>query len=113
MKPPDQQMIRIGAAAKKLGLHPQTLRRWMKTGKLEGIQMGKEVRIPLYEIKRLLGEQTEGIVVLYARVSGTGQKADLQTQMKTLQEWSQRERPQAKILTYTDIGSGSAKGWPK
>ena len=106
MKPPDQQMLRIGAAAKKLGFHPQTLRRWMKEGRLVGVQMGKEVRIPLTEIERLLGEQTKGIIVLYARVSAGSQKSAMATQRETLRQWAARERPTANVLTYSDIGSG-------
>ncbi|MER3499816.1 MAG: IS607 family transposase [Chitinophagaceae bacterium] len=106
MKPPDQAMLRIGAAAKKLGYHPQTLRRWMGEGKLVGIRMGKEVRIPLTEIERLLGEQTTGTVVLYARVSGTGQRHDLTQQVERLQQWADQERPQAPQMVYRDIGSG-------
>jgi len=106
MKPPDQELLRIGLAAKKLGMHVQTLRRWMHAGKLTGIQMGREVRIPRSEIERLLGEQHSRLVVLYARVSGPGQKGDLTTQLQRLEYWAARERPQAKVVQYTDVGSG-------
>lgn len=99
-------MLRIGAAAKKLGFHPQTLRRWMQEGKLAGVRVGKEIRIPLTEIERLLGEQTTGTVVLSARVSGVGQRPDLLQQVERLQHWADQERPQAPRIMYRDIGSG-------
>lgn len=78
----------------------------MGEGKLVGIRMGKEVRIPLTEIEGLLGEQTTGTVVLYARVSGTGQRHDLTQQVERLQQWADQERPQAPQMVYRDIGSG-------
>jgi putative resolvase len=106
MKPPDQEMFRIGLAAKKLGLHVQTLRRWLHAGKIAGVQMGREVRIPRSEVERLLGEQGSGIVVLYARVSGPGQKGDLTVQLQTLTEWAKQEHPTARMVHYSDVGSG-------
>jgi len=45
-------------------------------------------------------------VVAYARVSGPGQKADLTTQLQRLEHWARQERPQAKVVHYTDVGSG-------
>ena len=105
-------MLRIGAAAKKLGFHPQTLRRWIKEGRLVGVHMGKEVRIPRTEIERLLGEQTEGIVVLYAHVSAGRQKSDMATQRETLRQWAARERPTANVLTTAipGVDSNQRKG---
>ncbi len=67
----------------------------MKAGKIAGVQMGREVRIPRMEVERLLGEQRGGLVVLYARVSGPGQKADLSTQLQTLEQWATQESPHA------------------
>jgi putative resolvase len=47
----------------------QTLRRWMKAGKLVGTQSGREVRIPRTEIERLLGMHPGRMVVLDQQVS--------------------------------------------
>lgn len=41
--------------------------------------------------------------MVYARVSGPGQKADLAGQVHVLRDWAQRERPTAKLMTYTAI----------
>ncbi len=46
------------------------------------------------------------VVVLYGRVSGHGQKADLDTQLERLQTWAQTERKGAEILVLSEIGSG-------
>jgi putative resolvase len=99
-------MLRSGEVAKRLGLHPLTVRRWVKQGKIAGVQIGREARIPITEVERLLGEQRAGTIVLYGRVSGHGQKDDLQRQVKQLEQWAQMKRQGKATLTLTDIGSG-------
>ncbi len=99
-------MLRVGVAAKRLGLNPFTVRRWIREGKIQVMRVGKEARIPVEEIDRLLGQERLRSVILYGRVSGAGQQSDLQTQVSYLQEWAARERTGKKSLTLTDIGSG-------
>src|SRR5215471_13885565 len=99
-------LVRVGIAAQYLGLHPMTVRRWIDAGKIHAVQIGREARIPMSEIERLLGEQPSGIVVLYGRVSGHGQKDDLAGQMTVLENWAARERPGRDIMVVSDIGSG-------
>ena len=89
----EQKLLRIGAAAHELGLHPITVRRWIKSGRIQAVQMGREVRVPRAEIERMVGSKFTGrLVVLYGRVSGHGQKADLDTQLERLQTWAATER---------------------
>ena len=99
-------LVRVGVAARYLGLHPMTVRRWIDAGKIQAVQMGREARIPMSEIERLLGEQPSGTVALYGRVSGHGQKADLARQIEVLQDWADTERPGRDITVISDIGSG-------
>ena len=47
--------------------------------------MGREVRIPRSEIEKIVGTLDGRLVVLYGRVSGHGQKGDLDTQLERLQ----------------------------
>ncbi len=96
----------MGVAARYLGLHPTTVRRWIDTDKIHAVQIGREARIPMTEIERLLGEQPTGRVVLYGRVSGHGQKADLERQVETLQAWAGKERAGREVMVISDIGSG-------
>jgi putative resolvase len=100
------RMLRSGEVAKRLGLHPLTVRRWVKEGKIAGIQIGREARIPITEVEWLLGEQRAGTIVLYARVSGYDQKEDLQRQVQQLEQWAQVARTGKPTLTLSDIGSG-------
>jgi len=101
-----QKLFRVGAAAHELGWHPITVRRWIKAGRIQVVQVGREMRIPRSEIERMVGVTNERLLVLYGRVSGHGQKDDLETQRERLQMWAQIERKGVDTLVLTDIGSG-------
>ena len=55
------QFLRIGKAAKLLGVHPETLRRWEREGKIKSYRIGEkqERRFELEEILKLLEEAEE------------------------------------------------------
>ena len=106
MRTEKTRLLRSGEVAKRLGLHPLTVRRWVKEGKITAIPIGREARIPITEVERLLGEQRAGIIVLYGRVSGHDQHADLQRQVHQLEQWALVARTGQKTMTLTDIGSG-------
>ncbi len=93
-------------AAHELGLHPFTVRRWIKQGKIQAVRIGLEARIPRSEIERLVGKTNERLVALYARVSGHGQQDDLATQMARLEQWAAQMRPGRSVVMLSDIGSG-------
>ena len=42
----EQKLLRVGAAAHELGLHPITVRRWINAGRIQAVPMGREVRVP-------------------------------------------------------------------
>jgi putative resolvase len=105
-KPAEPKMLRVHVAARELGLHPLTVRRWIKQGKLQAVRVGLEARIPRTEIERFLGKTDERLLVLYGRVSGHGQKADLERQLEALVSWAKAERPGRRVLVLSDIGSG-------
>ena len=106
MKQEEPKLLRISKAAHELGLHPFTVRKWIKQGKIAAIRIGQEARVPRSEIERLAGKTDGRVVILYGRVSGHGQKADLDTQMELLRNFARTQRAQAKILALSEIGSG-------
>ena len=106
MRTEKARLLRSGEVAKRLGLHPLTVRRWVKEGKISAIPIGREARIPITEVERLLGEQRAGLIVLYARVSGHDHKEDLQRQVQQLEQWALVARTGQKTRTLSDIGSG-------
>jgi len=102
----EPKLLRVGVAAYELGLHPFTVRRWIKQGKIQAVRIGLEARIPRSEIERLRGSTDERLLVLYGRVSGQGQQDELKTQLERLQGWAKTERPGRNTLVLSDIGSG-------
>src|SRR6184192_4654489 len=110
VKAEEPKLLRVSRAAHELGLHPLTVRKWIKAGKIAAIRVGNEARIPRSEIERLAGKTGGRLLVLYGRVSGHGQKADLDTQLERLQAWARTERKGQETLVLADIGSGLKAG---
>ncbi len=106
MKADEPKLLRVSRAAHELGLHPFTVRKWIKAGKIQAIRVGNEARIPRSEIERLVGKIDGRLVVLYGRVSEHGQKDDLDIQIQRLQAWAATERRGQETLVLSDIGSG-------
>jgi len=106
MKADEPKLLGISKAAHELGLHPFTVRKWIKQGKIAAIWIGQEARVPRSEIERLVGRTDGRLIVLYGRVSGQGQKGDLDTQLARLSAWAQTERAGKPTLVLWDIGSG-------
>jgi len=110
MKQDEPKLLRVGKAAHELGLHPFTVRKWIKQGKIHAVWVGQEARVPRSEIERLVGKTDGRLLVLYGRVSGHGQKDDLENQLERLQAWAQIERKGQEMLVLSDIGSGLKAG---
>jgi putative resolvase len=106
VKADEPKLLRVSRAAHELGLHPLTVRKWIKAGKIQAIRVGNEARVPRSEIERLAGKTDGRLIVLYGRVSGQGQKSDLETQLERLQAWAATERKGKQTLVLSDIGSG-------
>src|SRR5207302_8783227 len=94
----EDKLLRIGAAAHELGLHPITVRRWIKAGRIQAVPMGREVRAPRAAVERLVEKIDGRLLALYGRVSGHEQKADLDIQLERLQAWAAAERTGAATL---------------
>src|SRR5260370_3447633 len=69
MRKSDRKYLRVGKAAEELGLHPITIRRWIKTGKIQAVRVGIEARVPRSGIDRLLGTADHRLPLRYTRVS--------------------------------------------
>lgn len=99
-------MYTINKFAKLLGVTPQTLRNWDKSGKLKPIHTsGNGYRYYSEEqLQELKGNIQEKIVVGYCRVSSNKQKDDLKRQVENMQTYLLAQGKPFKIIT--DIGSG-------
>src|ERR1700722_1308370 len=101
--------ISIGQAARELGVSKETLRRWEKSEKIIVERTPKGHR--RYDISKLNGRPSslanslqKKKTIVYARVSGHDQKADLIRQVSLLESFCASRGWQYEILQ--DLGSG-------
>lgn len=101
------KLLRVSRPAHELGLHPLTVRTWIKQGMIQAVRVGSEARVvQRSEIERLVERIDERLIVLYGRVSRQGQRSDLDTQLARLQVWAKHERVGKQIVVLSDSGSG-------
>jgi predicted site-specific integrase-resolvase len=106
------ELLTISKAAKKLGVHPNSLRNWEKRGLIKPVRLpGGQRRYSMDELNKLLqsGQLTGGreAVVLYARVS-TKKQADagnLERQMERLRQYA-KENGFIVRAEFADVASG-------
>ena len=78
-------LVAIGVAARELGVHPDTLRRWEMEGRIEPPERtpGGRRRYDLAKLRHLAPHTalSRRQTILYARVSTGGQRDDLVRQL--------------------------------
>jgi predicted site-specific integrase-resolvase len=99
------RFVKIGEAARILGVTPQTLRRWEREGRLSSTRKAKG-QTRYYDLACLLNVcvSKSDLSVGYARVSSHDQKADLQRQAEVLSCYCVSKGWTYEILQ--DLGSG-------
>ena len=102
--------MRIGEAARMIGVSPFTLRRWEKVGKIQSVERSPGGQ-RLYDLAELAdiarSRPPTGLdrsTLCYARVSTTGQRADLRRQEAMLETYCSANG--WSFETISDIGSG-------
>ena len=97
--------IKIGEAAKLLGVTPQTVRRWEREGQVVPVRRS-EGGTRYYDLKQLLGlkELETDLTVAYARVSSRDQKEDLKRQVERLELFCAAKGWSYEVIQ--DLGSG-------
>jgi len=96
-------------ACRRLGIHYVTLKRWIYSGKIRAVKTptGRWM-IPESEIERIIGgkvEAKEVRAVIYARVSSSDQKSDLERQIEYLTKYCTAKGYRV-IDVLSDIASG-------
>lgn len=85
------ELLRLSKAAKRLGIHPMTLRQWAIDGRIPFTWVGRERRFSTLDLDRITGTNTrpERREALYVRVSGSsGQESSLAAQEAELRATS-------------------------
>lgn len=103
----EEKLYSSGKAAKLLGIHFNTMKKWIYASKVKAIKtLGGQYRIPESEIRRLLGQPTpKNQAIIYARVSSADQRGDLKRQREMLQEYA-RGKGYKIVATVEDVASG-------
>jgi excisionase family DNA binding protein len=107
------ELLRLAKAAKRLGVHPMTLRQWAVDGKIPFVWVGRERRFSSVDVDNM---KRGGPVadrprreVLYVRVSGsTGQEISLEAQEAELRATACGEV----VVVVRDRGSGLQENRP-
>jgi len=85
-----ERLLRPKEACSRLGVSYSTLRRWIREGRIRAVQtIGGRYRIPESEVRRLLSGAVGGETraVIYARVSSSDQRSDLERQIQYLTQY--------------------------
>lgn len=99
------RFVKIGEAAKLLGVSIQTLRRWEDTGYLMPARKSNG-NTRYYDLDQLLGKEKieSNLTVAYARVSSHDQKEDLKRQAEVLTVYCIKQGWNFQVIQ--DLGSG-------
>jgi len=95
----------------KVGVHPNTLRKWDKQGKIRVVRtVGGRRRMPESEVERLIGfvkPDASKKAVIYVRVSSYDQKqkGDLERQKQSLLDYA-KSRGYEVVAVLEDVASG-------
>jgi putative resolvase len=100
------EVLRPKEVCERLGISYTTLRDYVRRGYIKPVLTpGGKWRFREEDVERLIGEVKQRKVILYARVSSSNQRDDLERQVRALEEWAKSNY----IVDYevvTDIGSG-------
>ncbi|MGW2937922.1 IS607 family transposase [Streptomyces sp. NPDC001156] len=106
------ELLRLSKAAKRLGVHPVTLRLWADSGKIPVTWVGRERRFSSIDVEAMkvsTGGERVRLEGLYVRVSGShGLESSLQAQEKELRATSTGEI----VKVFRDRASGLREDRP-
>jgi excisionase family DNA binding protein len=106
-----ERLLTLQEACRRLGVHPNTLRKWDKQGKIRVVRtVGGRRRMPESEVERLIGfvkPDASKKAVIYVRVSSYDQKqkGDLERQKQSLLDYA-KSRGYEVVAVLEDVASG-------
>ncbi len=67
----DERYLRVPEVANRLRVDPETVRRWLRAGKLHGVLISQQggYRVPESELQRFIAERSGGIASERNRVA--------------------------------------------
>jgi excisionase family DNA binding protein len=106
---PSERLLRPKEVCQRLGISYSTLSRWVREGRIKAIRTaGGVFRIPESEVRRIaegLPISKEIRAVIYARVSSSDQRSDLERQVEYLTQYCSSKGYRV-VDVLSDVGSG-------
>jgi excisionase family DNA binding protein len=106
---PSERLLRPKDVCQRLGISYSTLSRWVREGRIRAIRTaGGKYRIPESEVRRIaegLPISKEVRAVIYARVSSSDQRSDLERQVEYLTQYCSSKGYRV-VDVLSDIASG-------
>jgi len=104
-----ERLLRPKEVCQRLGVSYSTLSRWVREGEIKAIRTaGGKYRVPESEVRRIaegLPISKEVRVVIYARVSSSDQRSDLERQVQYLTEYCASKGYRV-VDVLSDVASG-------
>ena len=102
----DRQLVSISIAARRMGFHVITVRKWVYSGEIQSQLVGKvEKRIPQSEIVRIMEHRRGAKKILYARGADP---LTAESQMVALRQWFLENRKDQSCEEILEIGPAFA-----
>uniref|UniRef100_A0A7J2U1M1 IS607 family transposase n=1 Tax=Ignisphaera aggregans TaxID=334771 RepID=A0A7J2U1M1_9CREN len=105
----EERLLRPGEVCRRLGISYSTLSRWVREGRIKAVRTaGGVFRVPESEVRRIaegLPISREVRAVIYARVSSSDQKSDLERQVQYLTQYCSSKGYRV-VDVLSDVASG-------
>jgi excisionase family DNA binding protein len=106
---PSEKLLRPKEVCQRLGISYSTLSRWVREGRIRAVRTaGGVFRVPESEVRRIaegLPISREVRVVIYARVSSSDQRSDLERQVQYLTQYCSSKGYRV-VDVLSDVASG-------
>ncbi|OYT47646.1 MAG: IS607 family transposase [Desulfurococcales archaeon ex4484_42] len=103
-----EKLYKLSEFARLVGVSRSGVVKWIKEGRVRAVNIHGRWYIPESELERLIKGFYAGLkrIAIYARVSGSTQKDDLERQITSLEGYIRKHFPQAEYTVIKDIASG-------
>ncbi|MCC6046598.1 MAG: IS607 family transposase [Desulfurococcaceae archaeon] len=106
---PSERLLRPKEVCRRLGISYSTLSRWVREGRIRAVKTaGGKYRVPESEVRRIaegLPISREVRAVIYARVSSSDQRSDLERQVQYLTQYCSSKGYRV-VDVLSDVASG-------
>ena len=103
-----ERLYKLSEFAGIVGVSRSAVLKWIREGRVRVVSIHGRWYIPESELERLIKGLSIDLrmTVIYARVSGSMQRDDLERQLSSLEEYVRMHYPQAEYIVIKDVASG-------